>query len=106
MMTTEATEEFEQDDDSYQDYITPETRREVLERDGWRCRKCGEENLDKLTLHHVIYRSQSGGHAADNLVTICWDDHKKIHDHKLYVTRIDGHWYFREAKPNWMRRSL
>lgn len=83
-------------------YISAETRRLVLERDNWRCRRCGQEDLDKLTLHHVVYRSQGGKHGPDNLVTLCWVPcHKMIHDGKLKVANINGNWFFSE-RGNWM----
>jgi len=41
----------------------------VLERDGWRCRKCG--SLENLQIHHKIKRSQQGNDSLDNLVTLC-----------------------------------
>ena len=40
----------------------------VLERDGWRCQKCGA--LDNLQVHHQIKRSQQGDDALTNLVTL------------------------------------
>ena len=39
----------------------------VLERDGWRCQKCG--TLENLQVHHKIKRSQQGNDALGNLVT-------------------------------------
>ena len=41
----------------------------VLERDGWRCQKCGE--LENLQIHHRIKRSQQGNDSLANLVTLC-----------------------------------
>jgi 5-methylcytosine-specific restriction endonuclease McrA len=41
----------------------------VLERDGWRCQKCG--SLENLQVHHQIKRSQQGDDALANLVTLC-----------------------------------
>ena len=75
--------------------VTPAVRREVLQRDQYRCRRCGEQDIDKLTVHHVIYRSRGGGHDADNLVTVCWNPcHRLIHEKKVTVVNRDGHWFF------------
>ena len=41
----------------------------VLERDGWRCQKCG--SLENLQVHHKMKRSQQGDDALANLVTLC-----------------------------------
>ena len=41
----------------------------VLERDGWRCQRCGK--LENLRVHHKIKRSQQGDDALENLVTLC-----------------------------------
>ena len=78
--------------------IPPEIRQFVLRRDNYRCRKCGEEDPENLTIHHVTPRSQSGEHDPDNLVTLCWRCHRRIHDGELAVKRIDNTWYFKELK--------
>ena len=41
----------------------------VLERDGWRCQKCG--SLENLQVHHNTKRSQQGNDSLENLVTLC-----------------------------------
>ncbi len=98
MTTTESDWEDAEPEEHIDDesYISDETRREVLMRDQWKCRHCGEDDIGTLTLHHVRYRSQGGGHHADNLVTLCWFCHRKIHDKVLRVVRIAGKWFFSE----------
>ena len=49
----------------------------VLERDGWRCQKCG--SLENLQVHHQIKRSQQGDDALANLVTLCAHCHMAEH---------------------------
>lgn len=91
----------EEDDESafHPDHITPDVRDEVLRRDQFRCRRCGEQDLSKLTLHHVQYRSQGGAHDADNLVTVCWIPcHSLIHNKQVSVIRRNGHWFFGDVK--------
>ena len=41
----------------------------VLERDDWRCQKCG--SLQNLQVHHQTKRSQQGDDSVENLVTLC-----------------------------------
>jgi 5-methylcytosine-specific restriction endonuclease McrA len=49
----------------------------VLERDGWRCRKCG--SLENLQVHHKMKRSHQGNDSLDNLVTLCGHCHMAEH---------------------------
>jgi 5-methylcytosine-specific restriction endonuclease McrA len=49
----------------------------VLERDGWRCQKCGA--LQNLQVHHKMRRSQQGRDALANLVTLCAYCHMEEH---------------------------
>jgi 5-methylcytosine-specific restriction endonuclease McrA len=52
-------------------------RREILERDGWRCQKCGcSRNLD---VHHRIRRSALGDDRETNLITLCRECHQIVH---------------------------
>ena len=49
-------------------------RRAVLERDGYRCKICGEAGTDEtLDPHHITPRVQmpSGGYVATNGITLC-----------------------------------
>ncbi len=55
----------------------------VLERDGWRCRKCG--SLENLQIHHKIKRSQRGNDSLDNLVTLCAYCHMEEHGQLSYT---------------------
>jgi hypothetical protein len=56
-------------------YVT--LRREILERDGWRCQKCGcSKNLD---VHHLRRRSSLGDDAETNLITLCRECHQSSH---------------------------
>ncbi len=50
---------------------------QVLQRDGWRCQKCGSR-LD-LQVHHIELRSQSGDDSEENLITLCARCHTGIH---------------------------
>lgn len=51
-------------------------REAVYERDGWRCAYCGARcatSPERLTLDHVVPRSQGGRGAPSNLVAACAD---------------------------------
>jgi 5-methylcytosine-specific restriction endonuclease McrA len=54
-----------------------ELRRQVLQRDGWRCQACASRA--NLQVHHILMRSRSGDDAAENLITLCSDCHHHIH---------------------------
>src|SRR5712692_208181 len=56
----------------------------VLERDGWRCRRCG--SLENLQVHHQIKRSQQGNDSLDNLVTLCAHCHMAEHGQLYFET--------------------
>lgn len=64
--------------------ISDETRKEVLERDSIDdcpcCIYCGRPLLVGANLHHVKFRSQLGKDDKNNLVTLCFNCHRKLHD--------------------------
>ena len=56
--------------------MTSALRKKILQRDGYRCRKCGanvaaEPNL-LLEVDHIIPLSKGGMTREDNLQTLCW----------------------------------
>jgi len=54
-----------------------ELHRQILERDSWRCQVCG--SMQNLQVHHLKFRSQSGGDVEPNLITLCAGCHGRIH---------------------------
>lgn len=60
--------------------IPQATRKAVFKRDANRCQWCGGNRW--LQLHHIIYRSQGGGHEAHNLITLCNEHHAMAHSDK------------------------
>lgn len=58
----------------------------VLARDNYKCQSGKKGCSDKLEVHHVIYRSQSGSDAPSNLKTLCSKHHKALHDNKWSLT--------------------
>ena len=51
--------------------------RQVLERDSWRCQNCGRAS--QLQVHHLRFRSALGDDDIENLITLCFSCHEKIH---------------------------
>jgi 5-methylcytosine-specific restriction endonuclease McrA len=85
-------------------YVPRRVRDVVLERDRYRCRRCGEEDFEKLALHHIEYRSHGGSNRPENLVTVCGKCHSKIHSKLMRVRRIDNAFYF-DDKTHWRARA-
>jgi 5-methylcytosine-specific restriction endonuclease McrA len=52
-------------------------RQAVLERDQWRCQSCG--SMVGLEVHHMSSRGQLGDDLEENLITLCSDCHRKVH---------------------------
>jgi hypothetical protein len=59
----------------------------VLERDGNKCTRCGEQKITKLLIHHLDGSGQtdSPNNSLENLVTICRKCHPKIHYSKKAI---------------------
>jgi len=59
---------------------------EVLERDNWKCRRCGEE-YRVLEVHHIIPKAKGGSDDPDNLITLCWPCHMRAHRERRWKLR-------------------
>ena len=60
---------------SQEDYR--ELHQQILRRDGWRCQLCG--SMQKLEVHHVMFRSHGGDDSDENLTTLCVACHVLAH---------------------------
>jgi len=73
-------------------------RQYVLKRDNYTCQCCGrhptEKNGIRLHVHHKESR-KTGGNAPNNLITLCEDCHKALHEGK--ITLPEGK---RRGRPN------
>ena len=84
-------EEF--DEHIYYEKNLPETIREfVFERDSYMCRSCNSNR--GIAPHHILFRSAGGTHNPDNLVTLCFNCHRDVHDGFLKVGVVDGNFFF------------
>lgn len=66
--------------------IPDNVRREVLRRDGYRCRKCKWSHNEwnpsdprHLELHHIEHHAKGGANATANLQTLCVVCHDRVH---------------------------
>jgi len=64
--------------------------RRVLERDGWRCQRCG--SLENLQVHHQVRRSKQGDDALGNMITLCAYCHMREHGQLYYGMRTGSSW--------------
>ena len=58
-------------------------RRQVLERDGWRCQVCGKSA--NLQVHHELSRARLGHDDESNLITLCGVCHKAMHERNSHA---------------------
>ncbi|NOY53505.1 MAG: FAD-dependent thymidylate synthase [Deltaproteobacteria bacterium] len=63
--------------------ISPELRRSIYERDGFKCKLC-QKTGGQLTLHHKIplYADKTKNTAPENLVTLCRECHRKVNNNE------------------------
>lgn len=67
--------------DSNERSVAPRLRRCVLERDGYRCRKCGTDHAPHgagMHIHHVIPWADGGRTTLENLHSLCGMCHAEI----------------------------
>ncbi len=62
---------------------------EVSERDNHQCQVpgCGSNAIDPP--HHIIFKGQNGSDVSWNLVTLCSECHRRIHDHGTLSIKHD-----------------
>lgn len=61
--------------------ITIKVRKEVYQRDGYRCALC--DSTHYIQVHHAVPRSQGGSSKPMNLITLCMECHALAHGTKL-----------------------
>jgi hypothetical protein len=59
----------------------------VLHRDNYQCQKC-KTKKGKLHVHHIVFRSNGGTNSPENLITLCEECHKNLHEGKFELKGI------------------
>ena len=65
-------------------------KKRVLQRDGYRCSRCGANNLS-LHVHHKRSLSHGGSNNPNNLITLCEYCHSRMHSHMKSSGRTPAH---------------
>ena len=62
--------------------VSPEIRKYILDRDSYCCGKCKSSYSDDkmMQVHHIVPVSDGGTDELTNLITVCRNCHKKIHN--------------------------
>lgn len=58
----------------------------ILHRDNYTCQCCGKKNC-RLEVHHIKFRSNGGTDDEENLITLCEDCHKGVHDGTVVLSK-------------------
>ena len=61
-------------------YIWREIRDEIFRRDNWTCLRCDKKFIQKtrISVHHLVPRSEGGSDDYTNLVTLCHSCHDYV----------------------------
>lgn len=59
---------------------------DCLIRDEWKCRFCHDTHA--LHAHHITFRSQGGEDKLNNLITLCYQCHRAVHNKNLSISFI------------------
>ena len=57
--------------------VNNKLRRQVYERDGFRCALC--DSTDVIQIHHIKPRGRGGANHPMNMITLCWRCHSAAH---------------------------
>lgn len=87
--------------------VTPEVRAKVYTRDSWDgcpcCIKCGTPYPQ---VHHYIERSRGGLGIEENLVCLCADCHRELHDENYRQMTDFVASYLRNKYKDWDEKKL
>ena len=74
--------------DNHSASIRNERRREIYERGGGKCERCGKPlEYTEMQLHHVVPASMNGTNNPHNLMCLCSECHKLIHGNP-YINQL------------------
>jgi len=69
--------------------IPVEMKKEIYERDGHCCQRCGtKEHPYNLHPHHIKPEADGGGTEPENLITLCEDCHERLHRYNEFMSDI------------------
>lgn len=74
---------------------------QLLKRDDQKCLNCLAE--EDLMPAHYIAKGRGGTDTLDNLMLLCFKCHRKQHDGKLLVIRINGNFFFKQRIKKWKK---
>ncbi len=57
----------------------------ILARDGYTCQAGKKGCVEKLHVHHILFKSRGGSDAPSNLLTLCEKHHADLHAGKLQI---------------------
>ncbi|MGD9581635.1 MAG: HNH endonuclease [Vampirovibrionia bacterium] len=52
--------------------------KKCVELSNHKCQYCGSANV--VSAHHIIFRSDDGDDALENLISLCFTCHRRVHD--------------------------
>ena len=70
--------------------IPPARRRQVLARDGYRCRVAGCGSTRFLEVHHIAPRERGGDNSPGNLISLCGSCHRLAHERPQFLASGAG----------------
>lgn len=70
-----------------------QVRKEVMKRDGFKCRKCGETG--SLAVHHIIPFRKSRDDSPENLMTVCGSCHTTLENTYRKLGPTNFMWKYR-----------
>jgi len=77
--------------------IPPAVRRAVRRRDNRCCRVPGCRHTRFVDVHHLDPRAEGGGHAPENLITLCGAHHRALHRREIIASGSATSAIFRHA---------
>lgn len=84
---------------------SPPTRNSVMLRDGHRCGYCGRvASRHRMTIDHVVPRSQGGAHSWSNLITACQFCNQRKGSHRPDQANMKLQW--QPSQPSYVALML
>ena len=65
--------------------IPPATKRQVKQRDNYKCTVPWCRSAANIDVHHIVHREHGGGHEPENLTSLCSGHHAAHHRGELLI---------------------